>query len=91
MTAEAEVDEFKKEFEIMAAVRHPNIVFFYGVSTQPRLCMVMEYCARGSLYSCLRDVRPPSSLASERVSLFRHLLPSHTLRWGGRGCVGDGG
>jgi len=25
-TAEAEVDEFKKEFEIMSAVRHPNVV-----------------------------------------------------------------
>jgi len=54
-TAEAEVDEFKKEFEIMSAVRHPNVVFFYGVSTQPRLCMVMEYCARGSLFKVLKD------------------------------------
>jgi len=57
MTAEAEVDEFKKEFEIMSAVRHANVVFFYGVSTQPRLCMVMEYCARKSLYDCLKDAR----------------------------------
>jgi serine/threonine protein kinase len=54
-TAEAEVDEFKKEFEIMSAVRHPNVVFFYGVSTQPRLCMVMEYCSRGSLFKVMKD------------------------------------
>lgn len=58
MTADTEVEEFKKEFEIMSAVRHPHVVFFYGVSTQPRLAMVMEYCSRGSLYNALKDVRP---------------------------------
>lgn len=55
MTEEQERDEFKKEFKVMCAVHHPNIVQFFGASFKPKLCMVMEYCARGSLYHVLRD------------------------------------
>uniref|UniRef100_A0A6B2KZP1 Protein kinase domain-containing protein n=1 Tax=Arcella intermedia TaxID=1963864 RepID=A0A6B2KZP1_9EUKA len=54
-SAEKEVDEFKKEFEIFRAVRHNNVVKFIGVSMKPRLCMVMEYCGRGSLYHNMKD------------------------------------
>jgi len=67
MTAQQEVDEFKKEFEIMSAVRSPNVVFFYGACMQPRLCMVMEYCARGSLHSVIKD--PVTQLGWERSFL----------------------
>eukprot|EP01125_Pyxidicula_operculata_P015663 TRINITY_DN5340_c1_g1_i2.p1 TRINITY_DN5340_c1_g1~~TRINITY_DN5340_c1_g1_i2.p1 ORF type:complete len:556 (-),score=105.56 TRINITY_DN5340_c1_g1_i2:734-2401(-) len=45
-TAEQEIDEFKKEFEILSSIRNPNVVFFYGAAMQPRLCMVMEFCSR---------------------------------------------
>eukprot|EP01125_Pyxidicula_operculata_P004708 TRINITY_DN1760_c0_g3_i1.p1 TRINITY_DN1760_c0_g3~~TRINITY_DN1760_c0_g3_i1.p1 ORF type:complete len:759 (-),score=160.83 TRINITY_DN1760_c0_g3_i1:48-2324(-) len=55
MSADQEVDEFKKEFEILSSVRHENVVFFFGASLQPRLCMVMEYCARGSLHKVLQE------------------------------------
>jgi serine/threonine protein kinase len=55
MTEEQERDEFKKEFKVMCAVHHPNIVQFFGASFKPKLCMVMEYCARGSMYHVLRD------------------------------------
>jgi len=57
MAPTEEVEEFKKEFEILAKVRHPNVVFFFGASTQPVLAMVMEYCARGSLYHAMKDAR----------------------------------
>lgn len=30
-------------------------VFFYGACLNPNLCLLMEYCERGSLYSCLND------------------------------------
>lgn len=57
MAPAEEVEEFKKEFEILAKVRHPNVVFFFGASTQPVLAMVMEYCARGSLFHAMKDAR----------------------------------
>lgn len=55
ISEEKEQDEFKKEFRILCAMDHPNIVKFYGASFHPKLCMVMEYCARGSLYHVLKD------------------------------------
>lgn len=55
MTEDKEKDEFKKEFVVLCAVHHPNIVKFYGASFKPKLCMVMEYCSRGSLYHVLKD------------------------------------
>ena len=33
---------------MMAAMRHPNIVLYLGVCSDPP-CVVTEYCARGSL------------------------------------------
>jgi serine/threonine protein kinase len=55
MTEDKEREEFKKEFHIMSAVHHPNIVRFFGASFKPKLCMVLEFCARGSLYHVLKD------------------------------------
>lgn len=55
ISEEKEQDEFKKEFRILCAMNHPNIVKFYGASFHPKLCMVMEYCSRGSLYHVLKD------------------------------------
>jgi len=55
MTADQEIEEFKKEFEILSAIRHKNIVFFYGAAMQPRLCMVMEYCTRKSLHHVMKE------------------------------------
>jgi hypothetical protein len=52
---EREVEEFKREFEILRAVRNPFVVKFIGVAMKPRLCMVMEYCARGSLHHVMKD------------------------------------
>jgi len=50
-----ELEEFKKEFQIMGSIQSPFLVFFFGACTQPRLCMVMELCARGSLYHVMKD------------------------------------
>lgn len=57
MALKDEVDEFKKEFEILSKVRHENVVFFYGASTSPKLCMVMQYCSRRSLYHAMQNPR----------------------------------
>jgi len=52
---EREVEEFKREFQILRAVRNPFVVKFIGVAMKPRLCMVMEYCSRGSLHHVMKD------------------------------------
>lgn len=38
---------------VTSSIRSPYIVTFYGASLQLRLCLVMEYCSRGSLYDLL--------------------------------------
>jgi len=47
-------EEFRKEAEIMAQLRHPNIVHFYGYCSIPK-CLVMEYMPKGSLFNVLQD------------------------------------
>ncbi|HQY22136.1 MAG TPA: protein kinase [Gammaproteobacteria bacterium] len=47
-------EEFRKEADMMAQLRHPNIVHFYGYCSIPR-CLVMEYMPKGSLFSVLQD------------------------------------
>ena len=41
---------FEREIEILATIRHPNVVGFIGACHQPpNVCLVTEFCARGSL------------------------------------------
>lgn len=47
-------DAFKREVVVMNCLRHPNVVLLMGAChTPPRLAIVMEYMAGGSLYSLL--------------------------------------
>jgi serine/threonine protein kinase len=46
--------EFAAEVQVMASLRNPNIVQFYGYCLSPRYCIVMEYMPEGSLYNALR-------------------------------------
>lgn len=55
LSSEAQ-EEFRKEAEMMAQLRHPNIVHFYGYCSIPK-CLVMEYMPKGSLFSVLHDKR----------------------------------
>lgn len=50
---EEEIEEFKKEFQVLVAIGSPNIIKFYGASLSGKLSMVMEFCSRGSLYDVL--------------------------------------
>eukprot|EP01119_Soliformovum_irregulare_P017080 TRINITY_DN5026_c0_g2_i1.p1 TRINITY_DN5026_c0_g2~~TRINITY_DN5026_c0_g2_i1.p1 ORF type:complete len:504 (+),score=159.26 TRINITY_DN5026_c0_g2_i1:519-2030(+) len=54
-TAEATMQEFKKEFHVTSTLRSTNVVKFYGACLEPRLLIVMEYCSRGSLYDILSN------------------------------------
>jgi len=48
------------ECQAMASLRHPNIVMFLGACTKPpNLCIILEYCSRGSLWEVLRDQNTP--------------------------------
>lgn len=51
-----QVDAFCSEASLMCQLKHPNVVQFIGAVTQPPdLCIVTEYCARGSLCDLLLD------------------------------------
>jgi len=56
---ESEITEFIKEFTIFINVKSPNIVSFIGATLSPKLCMVMEFCDKGSLFNLLSDSKFP--------------------------------
>uniref|UniRef100_A0ABD2W0F8 Guanylate cyclase n=1 Tax=Trichogramma kaykai TaxID=54128 RepID=A0ABD2W0F8_9HYME len=48
--------QMKKELKIMRDLRHDNLNSFIGASTEPpNICIVVEYCARGSLKDILEN------------------------------------
>jgi len=53
-TAET-IEEFKKEYHVMSIVQSPYITRFFGACLEPKICMVMEYCAKGSLFHYLNN------------------------------------
>ena len=49
--------DFFSECAAMEALRHPNVVLFLGACTKPpNLCIVLEYCSRGSLWSTIQNI-----------------------------------
>jgi len=48
-----QLEEFKKELEIMKVVKSNYCVKLFGITLEPKLCMVMEFCENGSLYNLL--------------------------------------
>ncbi|AGO84667.2 Serine/threonine protein kinase [Pandoravirus salinus] len=51
-----DIQQFKDEVRVMTALRHPNIVLFMAACTKPpRLCIVMEHMALGSLSDLLEN------------------------------------
>eukprot|EP01102_Stenamoeba_stenopodia_P005238 TRINITY_DN1578_c0_g1_i1.p1 TRINITY_DN1578_c0_g1~~TRINITY_DN1578_c0_g1_i1.p1 ORF type:complete len:759 (+),score=197.44 TRINITY_DN1578_c0_g1_i1:262-2538(+) len=55
MMADKEAKEFLKETQILSTLRSPYIVYFFGICASPKLCMVMEFCSRGSLFHVMTD------------------------------------
>ena len=54
------IDSLKEESELLARLRHPNVVLYIGACTKlPNICIVTEWCARGSLYDLLHEETVP--------------------------------
>jgi serine/threonine protein kinase/ankyrin repeat protein len=51
---EKETEEFKKEFQILSAVKSPYMVHFFGACLHPQMAMVMELCSNGSVWKVLQ-------------------------------------
>jgi serine/threonine protein kinase len=51
--AQKEMNEFIKEFKVAMTINSPYIVRFYGATLKHRLCLVMEFCEKGSLFNVL--------------------------------------
>eukprot|EP01130_Rhizamoeba_saxonica_P017277 TRINITY_DN8314_c0_g1_i2.p1 TRINITY_DN8314_c0_g1~~TRINITY_DN8314_c0_g1_i2.p1 ORF type:complete len:812 (-),score=205.03 TRINITY_DN8314_c0_g1_i2:34-2469(-) len=54
---DSELDEFKKELEILMRVKSEFMIDFFGATITPKLCMVMELCERGSLHGLLNSTK----------------------------------
>ncbi|EGC38423.1 hypothetical protein DICPUDRAFT_148930 [Dictyostelium purpureum] len=51
------LEEFINEYNIMQSVRSPFLIKFYGIVLEPRLCLVLEYCGRDSLYHLMSSAK----------------------------------
>lgn len=50
-----QLTDFQKEFEIMSSLRSPHVVYFYGTVLVPKICIITEFCSRGSLCHALQE------------------------------------
>ncbi|PRP86416.1 ankyrin repeat-containing protein [Planoprotostelium fungivorum] len=72
------IDEFKKEFHVMNMVKSPYLIQLFGTTVEPKICMVMEYCSRGSLNDVLKhpDIEVTWSLGLKFVEGMLHGMNS---------------
>lgn len=52
------------QVSIMAAIRHPNVAMLMGLCLSP-ICVVTEFCARGSLTDVLRKAASDADFAQQ--------------------------
>ncbi len=61
---------FVDEMRVMSSLRHPNVVLFMAACTRPpKLCIVMEFMALGSLYDLLHNELVPDIPLGLRAKL----------------------
>jgi len=82
------LDEFLTECSTMEMVRHPNITLFLGACTKPpKICIVLEYCEMGSLWTLLHftktelpwKLRKQIALDIARSVNYLHCFPTPLL------------
>ncbi len=68
------VAKISAEAELMRRLSHPNVVTFYGVCTKsPNLCVVTEFCERGSLYDVLQKAAYSKPTLAKQLNWKRRL------------------
>ena len=75
------LNEFQRETEVHARLRHTNIITLYGVCIEPmKYALVMEFMARGSLYDVLKNPEelPWSLRLNMSLDMISGLLYLHT-------------
>jgi ABC-type phosphate transport system substrate-binding protein len=64
-----QVANFRREAQVMSALRHPNVVLFMAACTKPpKMCIVMEYMSLGSLYDVRLSASDACAVCACRVS-----------------------
>ena len=63
-----------QEARLLSSLRHPNIVTFMGLCTQPA-CIITEFCSRGSVTDVIRRGRAsPATLPwTRRLDMVRQV------------------
>eukprot|EP01083_Nonionella_stella_P070427 188412_1 len=49
------IADLRKEANILQSLRHPNVVLYMGFCPQPHVCIITEFCSKGSLFDILYD------------------------------------
>lgn len=48
------VEDLIKEAEVLAALRHPNVLLFMGITDPPEMCLVTEFMEQGNILQVLK-------------------------------------
>jgi serine/threonine protein kinase len=79
-----QVDAFCKEASLMCQLKHPNIVGFIGAVTEPsNLCILTQYCSRGSLADLLLEHKIDMNFKLKlrfAIDAAKGLIYLHTVR-----------
>ena len=80
--SERALREFQQEAQLMATLRHPHIITFFGFTKATPFYIVMEWMAKGSLFSLLhseQDLSWPQRIQwGVEISLGLHFLHAFT-------------
>lgn len=70
LKTESVVNEFQHELDVLSKIKHPNCLECFGVISRPRICFVLEYCEKGSMY----DILTKSIYKLDWTNLFRWFI-----------------